>query len=141
MTDYYQMFCDSVYVPNQHLFQGIAEATQRDPFTTASSIQNQLHLQCTPETIRNRLRERGLRGRRPAVKQHLTEQHMENRMAYALEYCDKEVSFWENVVYCDEKTFSSAHHGASYVWRPINTRCVSMSRPALAWWSFILFPL
>ncbi|KAG7154982.1 PiggyBac transposable element-derived protein 4-like 9 [Homarus americanus] len=62
-----------------------AAAFEADPFTTSASIRHDLALQCSTQTVRNR--------------------HMEARMEYALEYADKEDSFWDRVVFCDEKTF------------------------------------
>lgn len=44
-------------------------------------------------------------------------------MEYALEYADKPETFWDRVVFCDEKTFSTDDPAAAqYVWRTPRTR-------------------
>ena len=103
--------------------QAIAGAASAAPFTPATTIGSDLGIQCSTNTIRRRLHSAGRNGRRPAIKPKLTEANMEQRMEYALEYADKPTRFWEQVIYCDEKTFSSdGQTAARYVWRPPNTR-------------------
>lgn len=47
-------------------------------------------------------------------------------MEYALEYADKPDPFWDRVVFCDEKTFSTDDPTATqYVWRTPTTRFVT----------------
>ncbi|MPC62654.1 hypothetical protein E2C01_056743 [Portunus trituberculatus] len=44
-------------------------------------------------------------------------------MEYALEYADKPDTFWDRVVFCDEKTFSTDDPAATqYVWHTPTTR-------------------
>ncbi|XP_071521940.1 uncharacterized protein [Panulirus ornatus] len=97
-----------------------AVITAHAPFTPdASNIRDTLGLQCTPQTVRNRHHSEGLRGRIPATKPVLSEANMESR----LEYADKPHHFWENVIFCDEKTFCSDGPPANkHVWRHPNTR-------------------
>ncbi|XP_076047432.1 uncharacterized protein LOC143028967 [Oratosquilla oratoria] len=103
--------------------QAIASMTNDDPFCKAHDIHGNLRLSCSLETIRARHRERGLHARTPAKKPELTPINMEKRMEYALQYADKPLAFWDNVIFCDEKTFSSeGTNTARYVWRPKNTR-------------------
>ena len=104
-------------------FQGIVDACRNDPFKSAANIADGLGLQCCPQTVRNRIYAEGLHGRKPAVKGELTEHHMEIRTEYALEYADKPDTFWDRVVFCDEKTFSTDDPAATqYVWRTPTTR-------------------
>ena len=58
----------------------------------------------------------------PAEKPILTEEAMEKRMEYALRYADEPQAFWEQVVFCDEKWFSSATPNNDRVWRPPRAR-------------------
>ena len=93
------------------------------PFTSASNVRHQLELPCTSQTIRNRLHDRGIHGHTPANKPELTDLHMEQRVEYALTYADKPATFWLNdVVYCDEKTFSTDEERNVRVWRRKNER-------------------
>ncbi|XP_071519944.1 uncharacterized protein [Panulirus ornatus] len=90
---------------SKHLVKAIAAViAAHAPFTPASNIRDSLGLQCTPQTVRNRHHSEGLRGRIPATKPVLSEANMESRVEYALEYADKPHQFWENVIFCDEKT-------------------------------------
>ena len=103
--------------------QDIAAACHNNPFKSAASIADDLGLQCCPQTVRNRIYTDGLHGRKPAVKGELTAHHMEARMEYSLEYADKPATFWDRVVFCDEKTFSTDDPAATqYVWRTPTTR-------------------
>ena len=107
--------------------RAIADIISNSPFTPATVIRQQLRLPCTPQTIRNRHISSGLHGRIPARKPLLSETNMERRMEYALEYADKPAAFWDDVIYCDETTFSTDETVTARVWRPKNERYVSLS--------------
>lgn len=100
----------------------IRAASMGNPFYSTTTIRAQHDIRCMPQTIRNRLHTCGLHGRKPAYKPDLTERNMEQRMEYALQYADKPPSFWDNTIFCDEKTFSTDADWVSWVWRSINTR-------------------
>ncbi|KAG7173993.1 putative Transposable element Tc1 transposase-like 54 [Homarus americanus] len=99
------------------LDQAILSIIDTDPLATAVSIQDDLGLQCPPQTIRSRLHSMDLHSYTPAKKLHLSELNRENRMECSLQYCYKDDSFWDHVVFCDEKTFSSDNHRNTKVWR------------------------
>ncbi|XP_050705710.1 uncharacterized protein LOC126991058 [Eriocheir sinensis] len=100
----------------------IANIIDNAPFTTAPAIRHQTGLPCSSETIRNRHHERDLHARVPAKKPKLTDLDIERRMEYALEYAEKPAPFWDNVVFCDEKTFSTDERTTTRVWRHKNER-------------------
>lgn len=100
----------------------ISNAIINEPFTPAPQIRRDLGLVCSAQTVRNRHHSNNLHGRTPAKKPELSELNMEQRMEYALEYVDKPPNFWENVIFCDEKTYCSDDMPESVVWRPVNTR-------------------
>lgn len=102
--------------------QTIATVSSAAPFTPASTIRSDLGLHCSAQTVRRRLHSAGRNGRTAAIKPRLTEANMEQRMEYALEYVYKPTRFWEQVIYCDEKTFSSDGQTVNVVWRPPITR-------------------
>ncbi|KAG7174781.1 putative Transposable element Tc1 transposase-like 50 [Homarus americanus] len=91
-------------------------------FTTAPSTRKELGLACTPQKIRNRHHSHDLHAHIPTKKTHLTEVDMERHLKYELEYAEKPTCFWEDVVYCDEKTFSTDERTTTRVWRRRNER-------------------
>ena len=102
--------------------RAISDVIINGPFTAASTIHSNIGHACSEQTIRNRHYSNRLHGRKPAKKPYLSEANMEQRVEYALEYADKGPDFWENVIFCDEKTYCSDDSSPSIVWRPINTR-------------------
>lgn len=102
----------------------ILEIAERDHFTNAEIIKEQLHLQVTPQTVRRRLHEEGIHHRTPSIKDKLTEAHKRLRLQFAEQYVDEDLDFWGRVVFSDEKTFSSTNHGRIHCWRKNNTRQV-----------------
>jgi hypothetical protein len=56
-------------------------------------------------TARRRVKETDLRCRSAAKKILLTQQHKERRVGFALEYMAVDETFWDNIIFTDEKTF------------------------------------
>ncbi|KAK3884326.1 hypothetical protein Pcinc_011391 [Petrolisthes cinctipes] len=100
--------------------QNIKSSIKNNPSSTSLNIKEYHNLRCTTQTVRNRLHSFNLRARKPAKKPYLTEQNMEKKMEYALNYSDKPVSFWENVIFLDEKNFYDTIKTS--VWRQPGTR-------------------
>jgi hypothetical protein len=63
--------------------------------------------------------EAGLRSRRAAVKEKLSEEHRLYPLAFAEDNVDRD---WGNVIFSDESVFSSANDGPVRVYRPQGTR-------------------
>ncbi|KAK3870731.1 hypothetical protein Pcinc_002785 [Petrolisthes cinctipes] len=101
--------------------QNIKSSIKNDPSSTSLNIKEDHNLRCTTQTVRNRLHSFNLHARKPAKKPYLTEPNMEKRMEYSLNYSDKPASFWENVIFLDEKTFYDTSK-ATNVWRQPGTR-------------------
>ncbi|GFQ68223.1 transposable element Tc1 transposase [Trichonephila clavata] len=89
-----------------------------NPFLTALEIKYRLNVNCSTETIRNRLKEIGLKNRVPASKPSLTAIHRRKRLEFAQHYIHWSPNDWSKVIFSDEKIFSSASHGPPRVWRP-----------------------
>ena len=102
--------------------RAISDAITNGPFTPASTIRSNIELSCSEQTIRNRHHSNLLYGHKPTKKPYLSEVNMEGRLAYALEYANKGPDFWDNVIFCDEKTYCSDDSPPSIVWRRPNTR-------------------
>lgn len=92
------------------------------PITTAAKVNQELGLQISNVTVRRRLHNQGIHHRRPAIKPSLSQNHQEQRVAFALQYLPFESGFWDNVIWCDEKTFASDDHGILHCWRPNKAR-------------------
>lgn len=97
-------------------------AVDNTPMKTMVDLTRELNLPCHPQTTRNRLHKSGIHCYVPARKPKLTDAHKEARLAFALEYLAVDPTFWRNVIFTDEKTFTSVKAGARYCWRPVKTR-------------------
>ncbi|KAK4316785.1 hypothetical protein Pmani_012088 [Petrolisthes manimaculis] len=97
-------------------------AARQSPKTTAVSWTRELQLPCHPITTRRRLQEAGLDCQVPAVKEQLTEANKLARLTFAQQYVQHDINFWENVIFTDEKSFSSVAATGRHCWRLPNTR-------------------
>lgn len=97
----------------------LVDEARTDPFQTSSQLVAALQFPGCSRTARRRLREVGLFARRAAVKEKLTEDHRIDRMAFADSHLQED---WNNVIFSDEKTFSSCNDGPQIVYRPTDTR-------------------
>lgn len=102
--------------------EAIKEAAERNSFTNAVAVAQDLNLPVSERTVRRRLHEQGIHHRRPAVKEKLTERHRELRLQFARNHEDQGMEFWARAVFSDEKTFRSSNHGKIHCWRYNNTR-------------------
>src|SRR5258705_5362748 len=82
----------------------IVARAKETPLTTATSTKHSLELNVSSATVRKRLKEAGLKHHIPAVKEILTETHRRRRMQFARDHLNFD---WQNVVFSDEKMFSS----------------------------------
>ncbi|KAK4318814.1 hypothetical protein Pmani_010237 [Petrolisthes manimaculis] len=103
----------------------ILQAAEADPQTNAVAIRESFHLDVSERTVRRVLHEAGVHQQHhqtPANKEFLTDQHREGRLRFAQQYVDKPEEFWKEVIWTDEKTFSSSCHGWRHCWRKNDTR-------------------
>lgn len=83
--------------------------------------------------------------RRPVKKFFLTEVNRINRLNFAAENVRFQAEYWNDVVFLDEKTFSTAEDGRRFVWRPLNKTVdpkyvvpiKHSGRITLGYWGFI----
>ncbi|KAK3892484.1 hypothetical protein Pcinc_003716 [Petrolisthes cinctipes] len=99
----------------------ILDTIHERPKTNTVQVARDLQLQCHPRTIRRRLKENKINCYVPA-KETLSQQHREVRLGFALQYLAVDPDFWKNVIFTDEKCFSSVEAGARICWRHVNTR-------------------
>lgn len=102
--------------------QSILRCCDEDPFRTSTEIKNILKLNVSRSTIRRRLNKEGRHGRKSAVKEMLKDQHKVARLRFALAYRSKPLSYWDRVIFTDEKVFSTAPNSSVHVYRPSGLR-------------------
>jgi len=113
-----------------------------NPFFNSTELRRVSHFPGCSRTVRNRLKDAGIRSRRAAVKERLTEENRLYRLAFAEGNLHRN---WENVIFSDEAVFSSANAGPVRVYRPRGTRynpeyifeCMRSSRVSVACWGWI----
>lgn len=96
----------------------VAEARAR-PFMNSVQLRRSVNFPGSTHTVLRRLRDAGLRSRRAAQKQKLTDEQMVYRLAFAEENIHRD---WGDVIFSDECIFSSANDGPIRVFRPPGTR-------------------
>ncbi|PSN39685.1 hypothetical protein C0J52_22262 [Blattella germanica] len=87
---------------------------ENHPFRSAFELKMASNFPGSPLTARRRLRERGIRSRRTATKEHLKIEHIVDRLAYATIRQDFD---WRNVIFSDEVVVSSSNYGPPRVYR------------------------
>ena len=94
-------------------------ATLASPFKTPRVLKQELQLQCSLSTIKRRLREMHLGGRKAAIKTFLTDNAKEKRLAFANEQLNLN---WKHVMFTDEVKIETSAHGMNWVRRPPGSR-------------------
>ncbi|KAG2461018.1 TCB1 transposase, partial [Polypterus senegalus] len=93
----------------------IIQMVTKEPRITSKEIQGELQAQGTSvsdRTIRRRLSQSGLHGRRPRRTPLLKTNHKKARLEFAKLHVEKPQRFWENVLWTDEtkiELFAKAH--------------------------------
>ena len=100
----------------------IVVTAMRNHTATARSLRDQLRnatqLNVGLQTVRNRLREHGIRSRRPAVNPPLSQVHRHNRAAWARHHRRWLRQQWAGTLFSDESRFAlSFNDGRIRVWR------------------------
>lgn len=92
----------------------VVDLCEREPFWSSTQLQQESGFPGSSSTVRRRLKEVGIQSRRAAVKDILTEANRVDRLAFAEVNANR---CWDNVIFTDEKTFSSANDGPRLVYR------------------------
>lgn len=95
----------------------VFEYASEEKFVTAVEIGSMFGVH--RKLVGRRLKERGLRCHRPAMKTMLTPEQRANRIAFIEENYGRD---WERVVFSDEKVFKSYSDRKKFVYRPKNQR-------------------
>lgn len=99
--------------------EAIYRASLSNPFQTAVDLRYELAPECSVQTVRNRLRAKGLKCRVPARKPALKPFHRQMRHSFAINHIHWSVDAWHRVVFSDEKIFRASSRGALRVYRPV----------------------
>ena len=94
------------------------DASINHPFQSAVHLRDEVTPGVSVDTVRKRLKERGLRCRIPARKPFLSPTHIEKRLEFARHYQFWGVDDWARVIFSDEKIFRSSSTGRLRVYRP-----------------------
>lgn len=120
----------------------LVNQAKETPFCSSVQLKRATNFPGCSRTVRNRLRDAGLRSHRAAVKDRLSEDHRLYRLAFAEENLHRD---WGNVIFSDESVFSSANDGPVRVYRPRGTRhypayvheCTRSGRVSVMCWGWI----
>ena len=97
----------------------LQDASVACPFKTPRVLKAELKLRCSLATIKRRLRDLQLGGRRAATKAFLTPEAKEKRLRFANQHKNMK---WTRVMFTDEVQIVTSAHGMDWVRRPPNTR-------------------
>ena len=97
----------------------LREESVSNPFLTPRVLKQRLNLGASLPTIKRRLRQFHLHGRRAACKTFLTEQTKERRLNFCKE---NKKTDWKRVMFTDEVTIQTTKHGMNWVRRPRGAR-------------------
>ena len=96
----------------------IQNASTTNPFMSAVDIRNELAPRVSVDTVRKRLKEKGLKCRIPARKPHLRPIHIQKRFQFAISHIGWGVNEWREIVFSDEKIFRASSRGPLKIYRP-----------------------
>jgi transposase len=90
---------------------------------TLGDITNSLSTSVSRQTVRNTLKEVGIRSRIAAKKPFLSTVHRQRRLEFARKHQDWTVEDWRKVIWCDESTFEIGKNSRQVrVWRTVDEK-------------------
>lgn len=96
----------------------IFQQSQQNPFWSAVHLRDELVPGISVDTVRKRLKERGMQCRIPARKPALRPEHVDKRLNFARNHMGWSIGDWERVVFSDEKIFRASSGGPLRLYRP-----------------------
>ena len=100
----------------------IVQFIDANPFVSAAAVLNDNNIPISERTVRRRLNAAKIRSHTPAKKVALTEAHRNQRIEYARQHFNTPQEDWNQIIWLDEKVFSSSEDGRRRVWRPDGQR-------------------
>jgi transposase len=105
--------------------KAIVSLAEERKFITPKDIRSELQLSVSTRTIRRRLDEQGLFGRVARISFPFTEDHIEQRLAFANTHKDWNETKWDTVLFSDETYIVLGGTGQIWVQRPEDTAFLS----------------
>jgi transposase len=95
----------------------------------AAAMEEEFNVKVCPQTVRNRIRETGLKGRIARKKTFISLKNKKARVKFGKEHISKDLSFWKTILFSDESKFNlHGSDGKGYVWRKVgeelNPKCM-----------------
>ena len=97
---------------SQEQDEEIVQAHENNPFLIPAKTASTFNV--SAQTVRRRLREHGLKARKPASKPRLTQDHKEARMEWAVAHHRWTCAQWSRVLFTDEASFSVANEDGRF---------------------------
>ena len=117
--------CPNLKVPHKktsttpEIDAAIIQYSEKHPFEVASKVKETLDINASVDTVKRKLREAGLHGRKAAKKPSLTPHHKECRLLWAE---NRRFMDWDLIVFSDESMICTSDSGVIWVRRPRNQR-------------------
>jgi transposase len=108
-------------VTSEDIDTSIVAAATETPITTPRIIRSELGIDASVRTIRRRLDEAGLFGRVARISYPFTDEHIEQRLAFANRHQNWDESKWDTVLFSDETHIVLGGSGQVWVQRPEDT--------------------
>ena len=87
----------------------------------AAALKESLNLSITSQSVRNPLKEAGLKARKRVKKPALSLRHKRDRLNFAMKYKEWTVEDWKKVIWSDETKINRINcDGIPYTWRTDN---------------------
>ena len=102
----------------------------RDRRITSKRIRSSVDLEVSDKTIRDRLRDSGLKSHWSAKKPFVSETNRKKRLKWAKDHLHWTAKQWSSVLWSDESPFHLRYRGKRRVWRGINERYLPESSVA-----------
>jgi len=111
--------CGRFKILQEDHLQDLRVEVRGTPFSSARRLRENLDFRCNVRTVQRALHRIGIHHRQPAHKILLTPEQAQARLEFAQINLNRN---WENVIFSDEKVFSSSENARRPLWRPDNTR-------------------
>lgn len=95
---------------------------RENPFNTINNAKIAVNFPGSRSTANRRIQESDLKSCVAVKKLSLTEVNKQARLLFSLNHVYRELPFWQNVIFTDEKLFQSTYNGRIRVYRPPHAR-------------------
>jgi len=93
----------------------------QNPFTTPREVKADLNVSVSHRTVRRRLNEAGVVGRKARKEFSYSPEHLRKRISFGSGYLNWTLDQWKSVIFSDECHVEMGEHGPVWVQRPVGT--------------------